>query len=81
MRGYYWARPLKEQAVEEALCDLGCREHFFETAEEFARHFSFAGTPEGWTEVGVASEIGENLLAYAKMTGLLRFRKAPKKEE
>lgn len=81
MRGYYRALPLKEQAVAEALCDLALREHFFRDAQDFARHFSFAPAEDGWVEIGVATELGENLLAYAKMLGLARFKKAKPKEE
>ena len=81
MRGWYWALPLKEQDAERALAELGCREGFFPTAEDMNAHFVFAPAPEaGWTEIGVATEIGENLLAYAKMLGLLRFRKVGKTE-
>lgn len=80
MRGWYRALPLKEQAVTEALWELGCREGFFAGGETLAEHFVFEAGEEGWTEIGVRTEMGENLLVYSKMLGQIRFQKSRKSE-
>lgn len=81
MRGWYLARESQDVPVAEALEALGCREGFFKESRDFAQSFSFAEGPEGWTSVGVKTEIGENLLTYAKLTGLVRVRRDRTREE
>ena len=81
MSGWYLALETQGRAVAEALEELGCREGFYKDGRDFAQSFSFAEGPEGWTSVGVKTEIGENLLTYAKLTGLVRVRRDRTREE
>ncbi len=81
MRGWYLALETQGRAVARTLEELGCREGFYKDADEFAQSFAFAEGPEGWTAVGVKTEIGENLLTYAKLTGLVRVRRDRTREE
>lgn len=81
MRGWYLALGTQGRAAAEALEELGFREGFYRDAADFSRSFSFGEGPEGWTSVGVKTEIGENLLTYAKLTGLVRVRRDRSREE
>lgn len=79
MRGWY--RVLGDASAAEALTELGLQEQFYTAAEELSGDFVFETEPGGDTRVGVKTELGENLLTFAKLRGLLRLKRDRHREE
>ncbi len=79
MRGWY--RVLSGGDPAEALAALGCREGFYTAPEELSGDYVFETAPGGDTLVGVKTELGENLLTFAKLRGLLRLKRDRAREE
>ena len=69
MRGWYRLPASPDPA--RALAELGCAEGFYRDAEELWGDFVFEAAAEG-VLAGVKTELGENLLTFAKLRGLLR---------
>ncbi len=77
MRGWY--RILAGENPAAILELLGLREGFYAAPDELARDFVFETGVMG-PLVGVKTELGENLLTYAKLQGLLRLKRDRQRE-
>ncbi len=79
MRGWYRIEGAENPAP--VLEELGLAEGFYAASEELARDFCFEPASEGGWLVGVRSELGENLLTFAKWQGRLRPKRDRRREE
>ena len=75
MRGQFSARALTDAPLDEALRTRALRDGFHPDAAAFDADLSFAPSPDGESVITVQTELGENLLVWAKQLGMIRVKK------
>ncbi len=75
MRGRFESKSLTGNDIAEALRAQSLRDGFHADAAVFDADLSFAPRSDGMTEITVQTELGENLLVWAKQLGLIEVKK------
>ena len=75
MRGRFAAKSLTGNEIEAALRAQSLTDGFHTDAAAFDADLSFAPRSDGMTEITVQTELGENLLVWAKQLGMIEVKK------
>jgi len=75
VRGRFSAKLLADGRMDGALRALSLKDGFHADAEAFDADLGFSPGEDGATEITVQTELGENLLVWAKQLGLLAVKK------
>lgn len=75
MRGRFEAKSLTGNDIAQALRAQSMKDGFHTDAAAFDADLGFAPRSDGTTEITVQTELGENLLVWAKQLGLIDVKK------
>lgn len=75
MRGRFEARSLTGKDIAQELCAQSLTDGFHADAAAFDADLGFLPRSDGSTEITVQTELGENLLVWAKQLGLIQVKK------